>query len=57
MVPYKISDKCESCGSCVDECPIGAIEEEDGAYRINTEKCEDCGSCIDACPSDAICEE
>ena len=56
-MPYRITDKCESCGSCMDECPNGAVEEVDGVYRINTEKCEDCGSCMDVCPNDAICEE
>jgi Fe-S-cluster-containing hydrogenase component 2 len=56
MMAYKITDKCESCGSCKDECPNDAIEEVDGAFKINTEKCEDCGSCIDVCPNEAICE-
>jgi ferredoxin len=56
-VSYKITDKCESCGSCMDECPNGAIEEVEGSYKINKEKCEDCGSCMDVCPNEAICEE
>jgi len=57
MMPYKITDKCEQCGSCMDECPNGAIEEVEGVYRINKEKCEDCGTCLDVCPNEAICEE
>ena len=24
---YKITDKCVACGSCIDECPVGAISE------------------------------
>lgn len=54
---YKITDKCEACGSCLDECPNDAISEADGVYIIDNDKCEDCGSCIDVCPNDAIIEE
>jgi ferredoxin len=55
-MPYKITDKCEACGSCKDECPNDAIEEVDGKFRIDPDKCEDCGTCIDVCPNDAVCE-
>lgn len=55
---YKIlADKCEACGSCMDECANEAISEVDGAYSIDPDKCEDCGTCIDVCPNDAIVEE
>lgn len=58
MVAYKIiADKCEACGSCMDECANEAISEVDGAYAIDPDKCEDCGTCIDVCPNDAIVEE
>lgn len=55
---YKIiADKCEDCGTCIDECPNDAIVENDDVYTIDMEKCEDCGTCIDVCPNDAIIEE
>jgi ferredoxin len=54
---YKITAKCEACGTCMDDCPNEAIEEVDGNYRINPDKCEDCGTCIDSCPNEAIIEE
>lgn len=54
---YVISDACISCGSCVDECPAGAIVEGDGKYEIDAGACLDCGSCSDACPQDAISAE
>ena len=37
---YVISDSCVACGTCIDECPVGAISE--------------CGTCADVCPSEAI---
>lgn len=50
---YKISDSCVSCGSCIDECPVGAISE--GApYVIDANACTDCGTCASVCPQEAI---
>ncbi len=50
---YVISDDCIACGSCIDECPVGAISEGD-IYVIDPEMCTDCGTCADACPTEAI---
>ncbi|PTD93377.1 ferredoxin [archaeon SCG-AAA382B04] len=46
-------EECISCGSCVNVCPVDAIELEDVAV-IDAESCIDCGSCISKCPVDAI---
>ena len=51
---YKISDDCVSCGTCVGECPQGAIHEGDVHYVIDPDACIDCGTCADACPMGAI---
>ena len=32
---YKITDSCVACGTCIDECPVGAISEGD-IYVIET---------------------
>ena len=40
-------------GTCIDECPAGAISEGE-KYSIDPEQCTECGTCADACPSGAI---
>jgi NAD-dependent dihydropyrimidine dehydrogenase PreA subunit len=50
---YKITEKCELCGSCKVECPQAAIESGT-PYKINQESCIDCGACEAICPARAI---
>ncbi|MBP1646383.1 MAG: ferredoxin [Bacteroidetes bacterium] len=50
---YKISEDCAACGTCIDECPVGAISEGD-IYKIDPAACTNCGTCADACPVEAI---
>ena len=53
---HVITDECIACGTCMDDCPEGAISEGD-IYVINPELCTDCGTCADSCPSEAIVPE
>ena len=53
IMAYVIGDDCVACGTCIDECPVGAISEGE-KYSINPELCTECGTCADACPSGAI---
>lgn len=53
---YKITDSCVACGSCINECPMGAISEGD-IYVIDADSCVGCGSCASACPNEAIVED
>ena len=50
---YVISDDCIACGTCIDECPSGAISEGD-KYSIDPEACTECGTCASVCPNEAI---
>ncbi len=48
-------DACLACGLCKDErCPMEAIVEEDGAYRVLEKRCIGCGVCVVTCPSEAL---
>ena len=53
---FVISDDCLSCGTCADQCPVGAISEGDGKYVIDESACLSCGSCAGACLVGAISE-
>ncbi|MBR5735653.1 MAG: 4Fe-4S binding protein [Bacteroidales bacterium] len=53
---YKISEDCAACGTCIDECAVGAISEGD-IYKIDPDLCVECGSCAAVCPMGAISKE
>ena len=53
IMAYKISTDCIACGTCIDECPMGAISEGEH-YSIDPDVCTECGTCADVCPSGAI---
>lgn len=41
---YVIGDDCVACGTCIDECPVGAISEGE-KYSIDPDACTECGTC------------
>jgi len=48
-------ESCSSCGICKEErCPMEAISEADGSYRVHAERCIGCGACTVTCPTDSI---
>lgn len=50
-------DECTGCETCVETCPVGAIEMKDGAASVKADECIDCGACAGACPVSAITVE
>ena len=47
---YTIGEDCIGCGACAGECPVGAITEDGGKFKIDADSCVDCGACASACP-------
>lgn len=46
-------EKCDACGTCVEECPVEAITLNDCA-KVDADECTECGSCVEVCPNEAI---
>jgi quinone-modifying oxidoreductase subunit QmoB len=43
--------RCTACKRCTEECPFGAIDEDEkGIPRYNINRCRRCGTCMGACP-------
>ena len=51
-------ESCSSCGICKEErCPMEAIVETDGSYKVLSERCIGCGTCTITCPTESITME
>ncbi len=48
-------ESCTACGVCANErCPMDAIVEHNGNYRVLAERCIGCGVCTRKCPAESI---
>ncbi len=53
---FIITDDCNLCDACVEECPNDAITEGDDIYKIDALKCTECvgfydePQCAEVCP-------
>ena len=46
---------CFGCGTCVNSCPVGAIQfDSNGKAEIDEQKCIKCHTCESVCPVAAI---
>lgn len=55
MVVKVNEEECTGCETCIDACPIEAIEMKDGIAKIK-DNCNSCNACIESCPVEAIKE-
>jgi len=47
--------KCTSCKRCTEECPFGAIEEDEkGTPFHKMTRCRRCGTCLGSCPERVV---
>jgi quinone-modifying oxidoreductase subunit QmoB len=53
--PDPLLMRCTACKRCTQECPFGAIEEDEKGipfYKVN--RCRRCGTCLGACPEKIV---
>lgn len=46
------NDECDECGICAQQCPAGAIPEEDPSITLD-DLCVSCARCVEICPQQA----
>ncbi|MBU0513377.1 MAG: DUF362 domain-containing protein [Proteobacteria bacterium] len=47
-------ETCTGCGTCVDQCPVGALTLEDDLPLVDADTCITCFCCQEMCPEKAI---
>lgn len=51
---FIIPEKCDSCGECIEVCPVAAITSSSTGVTISSISCVGCGICVPRCPKQAI---
>lgn len=49
-----VKENCIECGQCIEQCPVGALNNQNGKTRIDPELCIGCAGCIAVCDIEAI---
>ena len=48
-------EKCTGCEECVNACPVGVFEMQEGkAVPLNEDECLGCEDCMKVCPANII---
>ena len=48
------AQNCIGCGACVEECPVGALDLQNGKLGINRTACKGCMRCAEVCCAEAL---
>jgi pyruvate formate lyase activating enzyme len=48
------AEHCSGCASCLEYCPVGALDLVNGKASIDRERCISCGLCAEACSWEAL---
>ena len=55
LITYTITDRCNGCTKCAQECPVGAIAMRPyEQHEIDSTLCVRCDNCRQICPVDAV---
>ena len=54
VYPLVDDDLCTACETCIEQCPVGALEMHDDLPRADVEICIACFCCQEICPEKAI---
>ncbi|MBI5063819.1 MAG: glycyl-radical enzyme activating protein [Desulfatitalea sp.] len=49
-----IASRCIGCGTCLSNCPEGALERTVQGIVIDRQVCRNCSACAEACPATAL---
>jgi uncharacterized protein (DUF362 family)/ferredoxin len=52
--PQADPELCTSCGTCVDQCAVGALSMNNNLPRVDADTCITCFCCQEICPEKAI---
>ena len=51
---YVDSSLCEACETCVERCPMEAVQLQNSSAHVDIDRCIGCGVCVSTCPTGAM---
>jgi len=54
LLPRADSGLCTACGTCIEQCPVGALTMNEDLPQVDADTCITCFCCQEICPEKAI---